>query len=212
MSSYFRHDELVLRMALEIESAEHPDMMLVFLPGIDRVSHFLWGSIEPAELYPKNLRPSPDERREGREALERYYAYTDAMIGLLLEHYRPDDLVMVLSDHGFEAGSEIGILTGVHRGEAALDGVLFARGAGLPSGERIDGIGILDVTPTILAWLRLPVGEDMDGRPAAFVGGERVERVATHDVGPVERLESAASGSETEILENLRALGYIDED
>lgn len=208
----FHDDAAVLRLALTVEAEERPDVMLVFFPGIDRVSHFLWGMIEPPERYPENLRTTEAERAAGRRAFERYYAWTDAMIGALLERFGPDDLVVVLSDHGFEAGHELGFLTGVHKTEEALDGVLFVRGPGIPARVETGDVGVLDVTPSILAWLGLPVGEDMDGRVAPFFPDERVERVATHDTTPIVWLETAASGSDARILENLRALGYLEDE
>ena len=210
LSSYFHQDGDVLRLALAVEAAERPDVMLVFFSGIDRVSHHLWGVIEAPELYPETLRPSPSERQAGLEAFERYYEYTDAILGVLIARYAPDDLVIVLSDHGFESGSDLGFLTGVHRTTKALDGAIFARGAGISSGIDAGEISVLDVTPTILAWLGLPVGNDMDGDVADFVGGEPVAHIETHDSGPVERLEFAPSGGDERILENLRALGYLE--
>jgi len=61
--------------------------------------------MEPAKRYPPELRPTPAGRKAGRAALEAYYEYTDALIGLLLERYAEGDLVLVLSDHGFEAAT-----------------------------------------------------------------------------------------------------------
>ena len=37
---------------------------------------------------------------------------------------------MVVSDHGFEAGRSMGLLTGAHKSEQALLGVIFASGPG----------------------------------------------------------------------------------
>jgi len=68
---------------------------------------------------------------------------------------------------------------------------------------------IHDVTPTILAWLGLPVGADMDGRPASFLGESEVASIPSWDETPVER-RSAESGAEQEILEQLRELGYLE--
>jgi len=212
LSGYFADDGFFLRLALEVESSLRPDVMFVFFPGIDRASHFLWGMTEPPELFPENLRPTPDKFRDGARALEDYYAYTDAILGSLIANYGPDDLVVVVSDHGFEFGIELGMLTGQHKTEAARDGVIFARGAGVPRGVRVEDLSVLDITPTILAWLGLPVGEDMDGRVADFVGIERVARIASHDGTPVEWIDSAPSGSDERILENLRALGYLEEE
>jgi hypothetical protein len=37
-----------------------------------------------------------------------------------------------------------------------------------------------------------------------------VTTIATHDTGEIQRLEVAPSGSEEQILDQLRALGYIE--
>jgi predicted AlkP superfamily phosphohydrolase/phosphomutase len=210
LSRYFVQDGMVTRIALEVRRAIQPDLLLVYLPGVDRVSHHLWGNIEPAELYPEDLQPSPAAREGGAWALRRYYEYADALIGLLVEGYGPEDLVMVVSDHGFEAGIDLMLLTGVHESEKAIDGVIFARGRGIPAGGRSASMSITDVTPTVLAWLGLPVAEDMDGRPADFLEVPPVQMIATYDTRPVERISEASSGAEEEILEQLRGLGYLE--
>ena len=211
LSKRFRDDAATARIALEVEAELRPDLMMVFLPGIDRVSHRLWGSVETPERYAKPLDMSPLQREAGRDALHAYYAYSDALIGLLSASYGEDDLVVVVSDHGFEAGSHLGDLTGVHASEAALDGILFARGAGIDPGSDTGTPSVNDVAPTILAWLGLPVGEDMDGRVASFLEPpQSVTTIATHDTAEIERLGVELSGSEEEILDQLRALGYID--
>jgi predicted AlkP superfamily phosphohydrolase/phosphomutase len=213
LSRRFRDDAAAARIALEVTAETRPQVMMVFLAGIDRVSHRLWASIEPATRYAKPPAMNPRQRAAAREALERYYEYSDALIGLLARGYGASDLVMVVSDHGFEAGEHLGDLTGVHEGELAIDGVVFARGRGIAPGSRSEGTSVNDVTPTILAWLGLPLGRDMEGQVAAFLhlaDGESVERIATHDTGKIERIGSAPSGSEGEILDQLRALGYIE--
>ena len=101
--------------------------------------------------------------------------------------------------------------TGVHDSPAARDGVLFARGPGIAPGSDAGAVTVNDVTPTILTWLGLPVGEDMDGQPAAFLESPRAARIATHDIGPVERITASSSGMEERIVEELRGLGYLEE-
>jgi hypothetical protein len=73
----------------KIERSERPDLLMVLLPGIDRISHFLWGVLEPEELYPESLRPSRRERKGGARALFSCSEYTDALIGQILETSRP---------------------------------------------------------------------------------------------------------------------------
>ena len=116
-----------MRIALEVERDLRPELMMVFLPGIDRVSHRLWGAIEPTADGSEGPF-TPEQREAAATALRGYYAFTDALIGELLESYGADDLVMVVSDHGFEAGSSMIFLTGDHKTAKAIDGVIFVRG------------------------------------------------------------------------------------
>ena len=210
LSRRFWEDGLVVRIALDIQKKVKPDLLMVFLPGIDRVSHFLWGTLEPPEVYPPGLRPSPSQRKAGASTLRGYYEYTDALIGLLMAGYGPADLVMVVSDHGFEAGVALMQLTGIHDSEKAMEGVLFARGPGIPPGGSPGSISVNDVTPTVLAWLGLPLAQDMDGRPGEFLQVPPVEMIATYDTGEIERLSTAPSGAEEKIVEQLRGLGYLE--
>ena len=209
LSRRYENDADVVRIALAIEAAEHPDLMLVFLPGIDRVSHVLWATIEPESAYRNPMPMTPETRAAGAEALHAYYAYTDALIGRLLERYGEQDRVLVVSDHGFEAGQKLGYLTGVHESDAAVDGVLFAGGPGITVAPGpIPSVN--DVTPTVLAWMGLPAARDMEGRPAAFLAREDIAWVESHGDTPVDRLAARPSGAEAEILEQLESLGYLE--
>jgi predicted AlkP superfamily phosphohydrolase/phosphomutase len=214
LSRAFQDDGRIVQLALEVDSELHPDLLLVYLPGIDCVSHWLWGNIESEDIYPPDLRPSPEERRAGARALYRYYEYTDALIGVLLARFGDDDLRIVVSDHGFEGGVFFQFLTGQHESEHAADGVFYARGPGLPPGGNARGadgpLSVNDITPTVLAWLGIPVGADMDGRPAAGVDFGEVLTIPTHDTTPIERMAGEESGAEPEMLERLRELGYIE--
>jgi hypothetical protein len=210
LSRRFREDGALVRFALEAEAAGDPDLLMVLLPGTDRVSHFLWGTIEAPELYPERLRPSPSAREAGAAALKRYYEYVDALVGALVERFGPDDLVMIVSDHGFEAGVRFAFLTGEHESQKAIDGVIFARGRGIPAGRSAGAMTVYDVTPTILAWLGLPVAMDMDGEVAGFVRDAAEERIPTYDTASVERITTAPSGADEVLIEQLRALGYIE--
>jgi hypothetical protein len=213
LSERYRNDEWVTRIALEIERELHPDVLMVFLPGVDRVSHRLWGALEPESEYPRPLF-TPEQREVAANALRRYYEYSDALIGKLLEGYGPDDLVMVVSDHGFEAGTGLVFLTGEHKSEKALRGVIFARGPDIAPPNDRQPVSVNDVTPTILAWLRLPIGDDMDGKPASFLAmdAEEIARIPTYDTRPIERLEAVPSGAEEAMLDHLRSLGYLEAD
>ncbi|MDJ0852835.1 MAG: alkaline phosphatase family protein [Myxococcota bacterium] len=210
LSRRFRFDETVTRIALDIESELRPDLLMVLLPGIDKVSHFLWGALEPDEASPPGLRFPPEQKALAAETLRLFYVYTDALVGRLVERYGPQDLVIVLSDHGFHAGGALGRLTGLHKDRRASEAVFFARGRGLPAGGDAGAITVNDVTPTVLVWLGLPVGRDMDGSPAAFLGERTVEQIASYDTKPIERVGSTAPEVEEALVEELEALGYLE--
>ena len=210
LSERFYEDSAAVRMALEVESVTQPDLLMVFMPGIDRVSHHLWAAFAPVELYPTGMRLNPEQKQLAGDLLRRYYEYADSLIGLLLARFGEKDLVIVVSDHGFEAGMNLGTLTGIHASEAARDGVMFASGPGVAAGSNTAGTTVNDVTPTILGWFGLPIGEDMDGKPAAFLQISRFNTVSTYGVEDVKHLGGEASGREADILEQLRGLGYIE--
>ena len=212
LSKRFDEDLALARFAYEVNRDIDPAFLMLLLPGIDRVSHHLWGALEPLESYPPNVRMSEAESYGARWILESYYEFTDALLGKLLSPYGPDDLVIVLSDHGFEAGVDLMGLTGVHRSQDAIDGVFFARGPGVPSGGRLEegALNIFDITPTILAWFGIPIARDMDGRSAAFLEAPPVPMIDSYDGTPVERVGPVPSESNEVLIEQLRSLGYIE--
>ena len=124
--------------------------------------------------------------------------------------FGPQDLVLVLSDHGFHAGSKLGRLTGLHKDRRAEEAVIFARGPGIAPGSPAGEVTVNDVTPSVLAWLGLPLGADMDGRPAPFLAVAAPARVATWDTRPIERVGASAPGVEARVLEELESLGYLE--
>ena len=209
LSHFFWNDQRAIRVALELEEALHPDIMMVLLQGIDRVSHSLWGTLRP-ETAPGLTEA---QRQSGAEALRHYYEISDALVGKLSERYGSEDLVMVVSDHGFEyvEGKGTHAWGGTHETDESLHGIFFARGPGVPAGHEARGLRVRDVTPTILTWLGLPVARDMDGRPAEFLE-QKPSWTETYDDLEIQRVEKQGTDAEAEILRQLEALGYIESD
>jgi hypothetical protein len=201
-------DNGIVSVALEIEAELEPDLMMVLIQGIDRVSHFSFGALQDEADWPEEARIPTAGYRQLRDGLIDFYVYTDALIGRLVERYAADDLVFVLSDHGFHAAENFPF--GVHVADEALDGVLFARGRGIAPGTRAEGIGVLDIAPSVLAWAGLPVAEDMSGKVAGFLRAEPAPAIASYEDMPIPRLTRTRSGREEERLEELRALGYVE--
>jgi hypothetical protein len=69
----------------------------------------------------------------------------------------------------------------------------------------------LDLTPTILHAFGLPVGRDMSGRALAEVlrTGQDVEMIASYETGESGLIRAVESESDDDMLERLKALGYI---
>jgi len=98
------------------------------------------------------------------------------MLARMLELAGDDVTVILMSDHGFHPDHlRRRTLPSEPAGPAAEHrdfGIFVMRGAGIKRDELVHGVGLLDVTPTILTLFGLPTGDDMDGRPLvdAFEG------------------------------------------
>ncbi|MBW2723761.1 MAG: hypothetical protein JRE71_05190 [Deltaproteobacteria bacterium] len=88
-----------------------------------------------------------------------------------------------------------------------------------PKGPAILG-SVVDVTPTLLALMGLPLGDDMDGRVLSsvvdegFLSRRPLRSVATHDTEALRATRAALSPGapgQNERLEQLRSLGYLDD-
>ncbi len=111
-----------------------------------------------------------DERQRYGQVLDSYYAAADAAVGRTMATLKPGDLLLVMSGFGMEPLS-VGKrlierafgnpgLSGTH--EKGPDGFLLAYGSMVNPGT-FARASVLDLTPTILYYLGLPVGRDMDG-------------------------------------------------
>jgi len=210
LSRFYTHDQVVSRTALDIEADLDPDLLMVYLPGVDRVSHFLWSALVPQEDLPEGLRLPPDGLERNRQTLRDYYRFVDAVLGRLMEQYGPDDFVLVISDHGFEAAVRPGDMPGIHESEDARDGILYARAPGIEAGGTVEGVGIRDILPTLLAWFGLPLAEDMPGGVALSAEWEPTGSVASYDAIAIERVGHVDDEVEDAVVDRLRSLGYVD--
>ena len=94
-------------------------------------------------------------------------------------------------------------------------GIFLAEGPGIRPGVEVDGAHIVDVAPTILHLLGVPVPEDMDGRVLTETFDDAVStEVAIGAAAEETSLAGAAAeytaGDKAVISDRLRALGYID--
>jgi predicted AlkP superfamily phosphohydrolase/phosphomutase len=100
--------------------------------------------------------------------------------------------------------------SGGHR----MDGIVMLTGPGIRRGHELRGATLIDLAPTILAALDVPVPDDMDGQvlSQAFEDGYFRERPIRYAVarsaGRQEQLELSPEQEEM-VKERLRGLGYI---
>src|SRR5678816_4160771 len=107
-----------------------------------------------------------------REVMPRVYQLQDAMLGTLLDLVGPDTTVVLLSDHGLHSDHlRPRVQAALDDPHAAMDaswhrplGMLVMSGPGIKRGAEVHGANLLDIAPTALTLLGLPVGGDMDGR------------------------------------------------
>lgn len=143
-----------------------PRLTALRYEGLDTVGHYYLRYTQP-----RIFRDMPEEeRRRFSQAIDRYYTYIDAEIGVSLDAVAPGDLLVVVSGFGMQPlnpiKQSIGRIlgnpdfTGTH--ERAPDGFLIAYGSAVEPGRRPRG-SVVDVTPTVLYFLGLPAARDMDG-------------------------------------------------
>jgi hypothetical protein len=143
-----------------------PQFTAVRYPGLDNVGHYYLRYAMPRAFGDV----SDEERLRYGRALEQYYTYIDGIIGRAMDALGPADLLLVVSGFGMEPlsfGKQLlervagdPQLSGTHEG--APDGFLMAFGRGVAKGT-FPRASVVDIAPTVLYFLGLPVARDMDG-------------------------------------------------
>jgi Type I phosphodiesterase / nucleotide pyrophosphatase len=159
-------DRLHHLLATQLGSAEQVRLLAVRYAGLDAVGHYYLRYANPNAFGDV----SEEERRQFGRVLDDYYAYVDALVGDALSSLGENDLLIVVSGFGMEPltfGKRLlervigdPRFTGTH--ERAPDGFLLAYGAAVAPARQARG-AVVDVAPTLLYFLGLPVARDMDG-------------------------------------------------
>jgi hypothetical protein len=183
-----RWDRAYLAAERELTGWFAPRLTTVRLEAGDELGHWHLRDAEPERFG--------EVRRGGVDPplLDRYYTLVDAWIDRAIADTAPGDLLLVVSGFGLERTSlakrwlarALGELpaTGTH--ESAPDGLLIAYGAHVAPGEYRRG-SIVDLAPTVLYYMGLPIGRDMDGFArtdifrASFTKDHPVTYTPTHE-------------------------------
>ncbi len=161
--SDFEYEDQVMQKRNEIQ----PQILYFLLNGLNKVESYFYKYSFP-DLF-GNI--EQDEINRYSSVIERYYQFYDDIIGKYLASRKEDELLIVYSPHGIEplplwkrvaewmfGSAEISAYN-----ELAPDGVVFFYGREIRRGRNIDRMRLIDIAPTILNFLGLPVGKDMDG-------------------------------------------------
>lgn len=224
------------KIGLELFSRSQPSLSLLFLVAVDPISHTYWHLYRPSEFQGH---VDPDEARRIGRIVPSIYKHNDTYLAELLPKFDANTVVLVVSDHGFKASGKLpGLETrvdykavGIERAEELddpvnvgqsgiheLDGIFLAAGGPILKGVTLKRkASVLDVTPTVLALLGLPIGKDMPGRvldeliDPAFLAQHPVTYIDAYE----ERCKPTAFDEPVEFddsgrTELLNSLGYTD--
>ena len=196
------------------------DLTAVYFDAID---HFCHGFMYYHPPQMKNVRDEDFDIY--KDVIKGAYQFHDMILQRLMQLAGEDTTIVLCSDHGFQSGHLRPYGTPAEpAGPAAWHrdlGIIVMAGPGIKKDERIYGANIIDITPTILYQLGLPIGEDMDGRvlidafadpvpPATIESWEQVEGECGMHAGELEEEELTEEQSKS-LLKQFVALGYIED-
>lgn len=208
-------------IAMQLSRDAGPGVKMFYYEGPDTASHLFMRFRPP--LLPGVAKA--DAEMFG-PIVDLYYDLQDRYLGELLAEAGRDATVIVVSDHGFKSDADrpLDSDSRVDRGKAAEwhspVGVLAMTGPDVRAGVDIGAASVLDIAPTILALLGLPVARDMDGQP--LTEALAPEFLAAHPIAWIDSYGGArgvaddeavvASHGDAEVIEKLRSIGYIGEE
>jgi hypothetical protein len=150
-------DMTTVEVAAKLIARDEPDLSLVYLGGLDAVSHrFL-----PAAM-PTYFAALPPGSESYAEVLEDYYRFVDSSLERLQRLCGGSAFIVVCSAYGTHP-SPAGAPPSASHGEGA-PGALILHGRDASSTPVPLQMSTVDVAPTILALLGVPVPSDMEGR------------------------------------------------
>ncbi len=193
-----------------------PDLFGVYFEFTDSIGH----------LFMKYMRPamsgiSPEDEERYGDAMAGAYAEADRILGDVLEMIDDSTILLIVSDHGFKSGgmrprsdSRMGFGQAIawHR----IRGVVAMFGPAVKQGHEIQGAGVMDIAPTMLYLLGLPVDEKMTGRVLKDALDE--DWIEAHPVAYTSEYDALAGGqslavspsaADKALKDKLISLGYV---
>jgi Type I phosphodiesterase / nucleotide pyrophosphatase len=162
-----RTDRVYERIAGGLASTHPAQLTIVRYQRLDGIGHYFLRYANPTEFGDV----TDEERRRFGAVLEQHYGAIDEAMGRAIAVLGAGDLLVVVSGYGMEPMGVVKRLlervvgdpdlSGTH--EAAPDGFLMVYGGPAARGRLTTRASVVDVVPTLLYFLGLPIGRDMDG-------------------------------------------------
>jgi Tfp pilus assembly protein PilF len=196
-------------------TAEHPDLLLVYIQGTDSIGH-VFAPYAP----PRQDTISESDFARYRDVASRYFAAVDRLIDAYARLAASSGSVLVIaSDHGFKwSEGRPSTLSSVANATAARwhtdDGIYLMWGRDVqPSGGHTGEGSVQQICATLMSLLGLPPGEGIAGPPLRgappFQGSTVDYRARYAPATLVDPNGAARSGTDEDTVAKLRALGYI---
>lgn len=164
--AFFSDIEFEEKVHQEIAQS-HPQFVYFTLKGLNTVETYfykysfpdLFGNIDQEELSKYGT------------VIEKYYQFYDQIIGKYLTTLKENDLLIVCSPYGIDPlplwkrfiERILGDPYISAYNDSAPKGVAFFYGKDIIRGKNIEGLKLIDIAPTLLNFVGLPVSKDMDG-------------------------------------------------
>jgi predicted AlkP superfamily phosphohydrolase/phosphomutase/tetratricopeptide (TPR) repeat protein len=217
-SKIMSHNVSLHNAATKLLRTSEWDFMAIYYDLIDHFCHNFM------KFHPPKLREIPQDLYDiFKDTINGSYRFQDMMLERTLQLIDEDTTVIVMSDHGFESGHKRILDMPKVQAAPALEhrqfGMFVAMGPNIKKNEKVFGLGLIDVAPTILHHFGLPVGKYMDGKvmldifkdikkPKYIESWEEIEG----DFGELNKEESPSPSalSDQDAMEQLIELGYIE--
>jgi hypothetical protein len=165
-NAFFR-DCVYEEVAANEKNQLQPQIFYLLLDGLNTVQTYFY-----KYSFPQQFGDIDQDRLDKYgPIIKKYYEFYDGLLGKYLTGLKEDELLVVFSPHGTEllplwkrfVERLLGNPNVSSYHEFAPDGVIFFYGKGVVRGKNMEAMRIVDVAPTLLYYLGLPVGRDMDG-------------------------------------------------
>ena len=193
------------------------DFMAVYYDAIDHFCHAFM------KFHPPKLKTLPKDLFDiYNEVVSGAYRFQDMMLERMMSLVDEDTTIIVMSDHGYESGNNRILKMPKYQAAPALEhrqfGIFVASGPKIRRNQKVFGLGLIDVAPTILHIYDLPIGRDMDGKVALdiFKNPKTPEYIDSWenikgDFGQHnDSTDSEEQLSDQDAMQQLIDLGYID--